>query len=46
MLCRKVVEVHSLINPRAGKELDAALQAQYTKKKKIEQKISTHFSKL
>lgn len=33
MLCRKVVEVHSLINPRAGKELDAALQAQYTKKK-------------
>lgn len=32
MLCRKVVEVHSLVSPRTGRELDAVLQAQYTKK--------------
>lgn len=33
-----------IINPRAERELDAVLQAQYTKT--IEQKISTCFSKL
>lgn len=44
MLCRKVVEVHSLVSPRTGRELDAVLQAQYTKKKHNERYVHTSVS--